>query len=126
MFTGNSVGRVLARLLGGRSHQNYGQHQPGGAGLGEGSKILDSRPVHKATAGDESAHSVPRHSVHTAVQKQHPKNQHWVSDEKKYTSVECYEKNHRKTRISINFVLVFRFAGRRSSSNATWTSFSIR
>lgn len=79
-FAGNSAGRVFARVLERSPHTDLGQHdEPGRADLGQRSEVLDSRPVHQTTAGDESVDGFPRHSVDTAVQKQHTENQHRVT-----------------------------------------------
>lgn len=39
--------------------------------MGQGSEILDPRPVYPAAERDESSHVVPGHSFDTTVQQQH-------------------------------------------------------
>lgn len=69
---GNSVGRVRARLLGRPAYPDCGRTRgPGGTDVGRRSELMDTRPVHPATEGNESAHRVPGHSVDTVVQQQY-------------------------------------------------------
>lgn len=69
--SGNSVGRVSARLLGRPQDQDHGKHESGGADLGQGPEILDPRLVHQTTEGDEGADAVPGLGIDTVVRQQH-------------------------------------------------------
>jgi len=70
-FSGNSVRRVFACVLGRPPNLDFGKCESSGADLGQGSEVLDPWPVHQATERNESANAVPGLSVDTVVRQQH-------------------------------------------------------